>query len=74
MSMPWCITRGDDFSALHGVDHAPVVALEQRLAARAQLILAASPEIAARFPPAKTMVVSHGVDIDMFSGAFEKAE
>ena len=58
---------GDDFSALHGVEHGPVIALEKRLAARAALILAASPEIARRFPTQKTMVVPHGVDIDLFS-------
>ena len=58
---------GDDFSALDGVDHEPVVELENRLADRAGLILAASHEIAARFDPVKTMVVPHGVDIDLFS-------
>ena len=58
---------GDDFSALDGVDHRPVVELEQKLAARAELVLAASPEIAKRFCASKTMVVPHGVDIQLFS-------
>lgn len=58
---------GDDFSALEGVDHAPVVELETRLAARARIILAASPEIATRFPAGKTLVVPHGVDIGLFA-------
>ncbi len=58
---------GDDFSALEGVDHSPVVALEKRLVEKAQLVLAASPEIAQRFPESKTMIVPHGVDIDLFS-------
>ncbi len=58
---------GDDFSALDGVDHEPVVALEQRLVEKAQLVLAASPEIAGRFPESKTMIVPHGVDIDLFA-------
>lgn len=58
---------GDDFSALEGVDHDPVMALERRLASKAQLVLAASPEIAQRFPEGKTMIVPHGVDIDLFA-------
>jgi glycosyltransferase involved in cell wall biosynthesis len=58
---------GDDFSALDGVDHDPVMALERRLANKAQLVLAASPEIAQRFPEGKTMIVPHGVDIDLFA-------
>lgn len=60
---------GDDFSALDGVDHDPVVAMEQKLVAKAQLVLAASAEIAGRFPAGKTMIVPHGVDIDLFSRA-----
>lgn len=63
---------GDDFGALHGVDHAPVLELEARLAAKSRLILAASVEIAARFPREKTMVVPHGVDIDLFSTPRER--
>lgn len=58
---------GDDFGALAGVDHGPVLKLEAQLAARAGLILAASPQIAARFPDAKTHVIAHGADIDLFS-------
>ena len=59
---------GDDFGALEGVDHTPVLELEEKLAGRADLILAASPDIAARFPEGKTMVVPHGVDVGLFSG------
>lgn len=58
---------GDDFGALAGVDHAPCLAMEAELAARADLILAASPAIAARFPEEKTHVLPHGVDFDLFS-------
>ena len=58
---------GDDFAALHGVDHKPVLAMELELARKANLILAASHEIATRFDPAKTMVLPHGVDFDLFS-------
>ncbi|PHP67454.1 glycosyl transferase [Zhengella mangrovi] len=59
---------GDDFAALHGVDHGPVAAMERALADRADLILAASPEIAERFDPARTVHLPHGVDFGLFSG------
>jgi glycosyltransferase involved in cell wall biosynthesis len=58
---------GDDFGALEGVDHKAVLALEERLVDRAELILAASPEIAQRFPAERTMVAPHGVDVAHFS-------
>ncbi len=58
---------GDDFSSLAGVDHAPVARMEARLAARADLILAASEPLAARFPAHKTMLAPHGVDYDLFA-------
>lgn len=58
---------GDDFGSLEGVDHRAVLHLEEKLAERAALILAASPEIAARFPSERTMVASHGVDVALFS-------
>lgn len=59
---------GDDFAALHGVDHGPVAAMERALAGRADLILAASPEIAERFDSARTVHLPHGVDFGLFSG------
>ena len=58
---------GDDFGALTGVDHAPVSAMERTLAERADVVIAASNVIANRFPAAKTLVVPHGVDLDLFS-------
>lgn len=58
---------GDDFGALSGVDHAPVLEMERRLVARADLVIAASPALAARFPAAKTHLVPHGVDFDLFA-------
>ena len=58
---------GDDFSALAGVDHAPVARMEAELARRADLVLAASDVIAARFDPAKTRIVPHGVDYGRFA-------
>lgn len=57
---------GDDFGALSGVDHAPVLEMERRLVARADLVIAASEELAARFPAAKTHLVPHGVDLGLF--------
>jgi len=58
---------GDDFGALSGVDHAAAQQAEARLAARADLILAASPALAARFPARKTHLLPHGVDYDLFA-------
>ncbi len=58
---------GDDFGALAGVDHARCLEMEAELAARADLILAASPAMAARFPVGKTHLLPHGVDLDLFS-------
>jgi hypothetical protein len=58
---------GDDFGALEGVDHAAVLGLEARLAARADLIIAASEELATRFPQDRTLYLPHGVDFDLFA-------
>ncbi len=58
---------GDDFGALAGVDHAAALAMEAELAARADLILAASPALAARFPAHKTALLEHGVDFSLFA-------
>ncbi|MEL3918229.1 glycosyltransferase [Aeromonas enteropelogenes] len=57
---------GDDFSALAGVDHEAIARCEARLVEKADLILAASPALASRFPPHKTRLLSHGVDIGLF--------
>ncbi|MFZ1426428.1 MAG: glycosyltransferase [Geminicoccaceae bacterium] len=57
---------GDDWGAMPGVDHARIKRLEAELAQKAHLILAASPVIAAKFPPEKVVVLSHGVDLDQF--------
>ena len=58
---------GDDFGALAGVDHEPVLAMEAALADRADLVIAASEILAARFPRSKTLLVPHGADITLFS-------
>ncbi len=58
---------GDDFGALAGVDHDAARRMEAELAARADLILAASPALAARFPAHKTRLLPHGVDAALFA-------
>ena len=65
---------GDDFSALAGVDHDPVARDERALVERADLILAASSVLAARFPSDRTVVIPHGVDTDLFGGDAPRAE
>jgi glycosyltransferase involved in cell wall biosynthesis len=64
---------GDDFGALAGVDHAAALAMERELAERADLILAASPSLAARFDPARTHLLPHGVDFSLFAGPAPRA-
>lgn len=64
---------GDDFSALDGVDHEPIAKMEQELAAKCQLIITASSQLAKKFPAHKTMVLPHGVDYELFSTPVEKA-
>jgi len=65
---------GDDFGALAGVDHAPVLAMEAELVAKADLILAASETLANRFPSHKTRLVPHGADIALFSTPAPRAQ
>ena len=64
---------GDDFGALAGVDHAPVLEMEAALVAKADLILAASETLAARFPRGKTLLVPHGADVALFSTPVPRA-
>lgn len=58
---------GDDFGALTGVDHAPVLEMEARLAACADLIVAASAPLAERFAGRNVLLLPHGVDYDLFA-------
>ena len=58
---------GDDFSALDGVDHQAVTAMEQELAHKADLVLVASSALAKKFPAAKTVVLPHGADVAQFT-------
>jgi glycosyltransferase involved in cell wall biosynthesis len=64
---------GDDFGALAGVDHEPVLAMERRLVEKADLVLAASAVLAARFPSHKTLHVPHGADIALFQAPAPRA-
>ena len=64
---------GDDFSALAGVDHATVAAREKELNQKADLVLAASEVLATRFPGAKTRLLTHGVDYELFSTPCDRA-
>lgn len=64
---------GDDFEGLAGVDHGPVGRMEKELADRADLIIAASEVLAAKFPPEKTVVLPHGCDIDRFGAPAPRA-
>lgn len=57
---------GDDFGSLAGVDHEPVRAMERELVGRADLIVAASEELAQRFPRERTLLLPHGTDLDLF--------
>ncbi|NTS76158.1 glycosyltransferase [Catenovulum sp. SM1970] len=58
---------GDDFSSLAGVDHETVTRREQKLIAKADLILAASYTLKTKFPEAKSHWVEHGVDLSLFN-------
>lgn len=58
---------GDDFSALAGVDHHTISQLEQQLAEQADDIFCASEKLQAKFAAAKTRLLPHGVDVELFS-------
>jgi len=58
---------GDDFGALAGVDHGAARTMERELVERAGLVLAASAELAARFPRQRVALAPHGVDFELFS-------
>lgn len=58
---------GDDFSALAGVDHHYAARAEQKLIARADMILACSPTLKAKFPEEKTWLLPHGVSLSQFA-------
>jgi glycosyltransferase involved in cell wall biosynthesis len=64
---------GDDFEGLAGVDHKPVGKMERELADRADLIIAASETLAAKFPTEKTVVLPHGCDLERFGTSAPRA-
>lgn len=64
---------GDDFSSLAGVDHKTVTKHEQKLVEKADLIIAASEKLAAKFPVEKTRTLLHGVDYPLFSTPTHRA-
>ena len=64
---------GDEFGALDGVDHAPVLAMERELAAAADLIVVSHPRLAENFDPAKTALLPHGVELRRFTAVPEPA-
>jgi len=63
---------GDDFSALHGVDHNKVNFEEVELVKCADIIFAASDNIARQFPQHKTYLLPHGVDLKHFSSVYKR--
>ncbi len=65
---------GDDFGALEGVDHAPIKIMEAKLASKANVILAASDVLAKQFSTAKTILMPHGVDLDLFQMPMARPE
>lgn len=65
---------GDDFLALDGVDHEMIEPLEQRLIEQADVIFVASEHLKRKMPADKTVLLSHGVDYELFSRAIAPAE
>lgn len=65
---------GDDFNALAGVDHRTVTNHEKKLVDKADLILTASDSLRLKFPQAKTHLLPHGVDTELFTQPTQRAE
>lgn len=65
---------GDDFSALQGVDHKQVSIEEKKLVEYADIIFAASENVARQFPQDKTYLLPHGVDLNHFSKCCERPD
>jgi glycosyltransferase involved in cell wall biosynthesis len=63
----------DDFGSLAGIDHKPILEMEEKLVARADLIIVVSDVLAQKFPAHKTIVVPHGVDFDVFTSPAPRA-
>ena len=57
----------DDFGALEGVDHGPVMAMERELAKKCDLVFVSNMVLAERFDPERTHYLPHGADVSLFS-------
>lgn len=65
---------GDDFSSLAGVDHTTMTELELHLAAKADVILCASEKLRLKFSSYRSYLVTHGVDLSLFSGQYPRPD
>ncbi len=65
---------GDDYSSLEGVDKDLIQDRENKLAEKANLIIAASKSLFARFPHGRTGLLPHGVDYSLFATPCERAK
>ncbi len=65
--MPSVYYCGDDFSSLAGVDHKVVKQHETDLTEKADLIVVASDALLQKFPSCKTKLLTHGVDLELFT-------
>ena len=64
---------GDDFSALAGVDHKMVAPFESDLIEKADTIYVVSEFLANKMPKSKVKILSHGVDLELFTTQTTKA-
>ncbi|URQ92002.1 glycosyltransferase [Pseudoalteromonas sp. SCSIO 43101] len=64
---------GDDFSALAGVDHKMVAPFECALIEKADTIYVVSEPLANKMPKSKVKMLSHGVDLELFTTQTPKA-
>jgi len=64
---------GDDFSALAGVDHKMVAPFESELIKKADTIYVVSERLANKMPKSKVKMLSHGVDLALFTTQTAKA-
>ncbi|MCQ8881421.1 glycosyltransferase [Pseudoalteromonas shioyasakiensis] len=64
---------GDDFSALAGVDHKMVAPFECALIEKADTIYVVSEFLANKMPKSKVKMLSHGVDLELFTTQTPKA-
>lgn len=64
---------GDDFSALAGVDHKMVAPFESQLIKKADTIYVVSERLANKMPKSKVKMLSHGVDLALFTTQTAKA-